>query len=135
MSYKKNGYNLILSTGAPLEYAEKIFDYLEVFDEFYSSTKQINNIGIEKLKRLKNNNINEFIYLGDSVKDFIIWDFCKKAIVVNLKRSKINKLYEKNIKVFNIIKTNQNTLKDYLKEIRIHQWSKNILIFVPISRS
>ncbi|MDB2387562.1 UbiA family prenyltransferase [bacterium] len=130
-NYKNKGNSIILSTGAPRKHAEQIYNYLNIFEEFYSSTNEINNVGIEKLKSLKKNNIDEFIYLGDSNKDFQIWNFCKKAIVVNLERKKINKLKKMGVKIYQEINTKQNTFSDFLKQIRIHQWLKNILLFVP----
>ena len=43
----------------------------------------INNVGDNKLEAIKNEVGDDFIYLGDSVKDLPIWLYCKKSILVS----------------------------------------------------
>ncbi|MEE9573101.1 MAG: UbiA family prenyltransferase, partial [Candidatus Neomarinimicrobiota bacterium] len=64
--------------------------------------------------------------------DTPIWEKSNKIIVVNPKTSIKNKIKKfNNIKVIN---TNRNIkkIKTLVKGLRIHQWAKNLLLFLPI---
>jgi 4-hydroxybenzoate polyprenyltransferase and related prenyltransferases len=131
--YKKNNYKIILSTGASSLNAHSIANHLALFDETISSDGKTNNIGYSKLDKIKSLVGNEFVYLGDSNADIPIWTFCKQAIIVNPNRSTTNRLKNKKVKILEIFK-NQNyfsKIKLIIKQLRVHQWAKNSLIFIP----
>ena len=80
-AYKKKGYKIIISTGAHKVFAEKISNYIDSVD-LIISTGSVNNVGINKLSILQKYLDDDFIYVGDSTKDFHVWNYCKKAIYV-----------------------------------------------------
>lgn len=130
--YKEKHFKIILSTGANSNYAEKVAEHLGFFDSVISSNKTFNNTGVNKLKKFISLNLKDFIYIGDSKSDMKIWEYCKNAIVVNISKSKITKLEEKNVNIIKSINNQESSfLRFLLKQIRIHQWAKNILIFFP----
>ena len=104
-NYIRKGYKIILATGATHLYADPIANYLGLFNEVIA-TNEINNIGQNKLDAIINEVGNDFIYLGDSIKDLPIWMHCKKAILIGNNRNIINNLYNNNIEIVEIVKKN-----------------------------
>ena len=129
--YKKEGYKIILATGAPVKYASKIFNYLNIFDELIATDSKINNIGANKLNSIKNRIGDDFIYLGDSKEDVKIWNHCKKAILVGKNFSIHNTLKQKNIDILEIVHLEKSFFRNLIRQLRVHQWSKNALLFIP----
>jgi len=129
--YKGKGYQILLATGASQKYAIPIANYLGLFDKVISTDNQTNNVGRNKLNAIKDEVGDNFIYLGDSKKDIPIWLHFKKAILVGAKTNIINKLIENNVEIIDIVKKEKSNFRILLKQIRIHQWSKNLLLFVP----
>ena len=130
-NYREKGYQIILATGAPDCYARPIANYLGLFDKVIATDIDINNVGGNKLEAIKNEVGDDFIYLGDSVKDLPIWLYCKKSILV---RDNINikkKLEKNSVEIIDIVKREKSILGVLLKQIRVHQWTKNLLLFVP----
>lgn len=125
---KENGIKIVLSSGASEIHVSKIAKKLGLFDHFHGTTKTFNNIGTNKLNLLLNNYGGNFIYLGDSKNDHVIWKRCKSAIVVGKYGKQLVKDDITIVKTFN---NNSMILRSALKQMRLHQWTKNLLIFVP----
>lgn len=126
---KNKGNKLVLATASNQNIANKIGDYLNIFDEVYGSSKDFN---------LKSKNKRDFLndkfgkgkysYIGDSSADLKVWKDSKFAYVINnglAKKHKIDNLKEE------IGDKPKSTLKLIIKEIRVYQWVKNFLLFIP----
>lgn len=130
-NYRDNGYQLILATGAPEVYASAIANHLGFFDNVISTVDKVNNIGNNKLRLIKEKVTGEFIYIGDSIKDLPIWVHCKKAIIIGNSIS-IKKILKSNsVEIVDVIKNKKYFRKIVFRQLRVHQWSKNILLFIP----
>ena len=130
--YKNDqGYQIILATGTPHNYAKPIANFLGLFDKVISTDNHTNIVGINKLNSIKNEVEGEFIYAGDSKKDLPIWLHCKKAILIGNNRKILKQLKSSNVEIIDVIKQEKCFVKLLFKQLRIHQWSKNILLFVP----
>ncbi len=131
-SYKKSGSEVVLCTASNTRLAEKIANYLKIFDMVIASDDKINNSGEYKLKNIKNFvGNNKFDYIGDSIKDLPVWKECSKAYVVSNSRF-IKKKLTTWKKEYSLIPCVNVTLKIIAKQLRVHQWIKNILIFLPL---
>ena len=128
---KREGFKIILSTGASYIYANSISGYLKIFDEVIATSEISNNVGKNKLTKIKEKIKTEFIYIGDSHKDIEIWNFCKYAIIVGDKiKSKI--IEQNGVEVLKVFHRNNNIYKSFFYQLRVHQWVKNFLVFIPI---
>ena len=109
----------------------QIANHLKCFDEFYG-TKNINLKSKVKLKKInevaKNRN---FYYIGDSFADLVIWKKAKKCFVVNPSSYLLKKIKKLNRSIEIIQSKNNNVLVEVITTIRVHQWTKNFLLFVP----
>ena len=128
-NYKKKGYQLVLATGSPYGYAKPIANYLGLSDKVIATGINRNNVGGNKLEAIKNEVGDDFIYLGDSAKDLPIWLNCKKAILVGYNRSIEKKLIFADVEIIDMIKEEKSFIKLLFRQLRVHQWFKNILLF------
>ena len=69
--------------------------------------------------------------MGNSRDDLAVWQNANKIITVDASR-KIRKKAENFGKPTEHIQSNRSLLASYLKLVRVHQWVKNLLIFLPI---
>ena len=130
---KKGGFTGLVTASNQL-LADKISKYLNLFDEAIGSTQKINLIGNNKAKFLKNHyGYKNFDYIGDSFKDLPVWQNSNKAITVNANHKLIKECEKVNSNFEHLdTKSNKKLFFNFLKIIRIYQWIKNLLIFVPM---
>jgi len=109
---------------------DQIASHLGLFDEVVASDYDLNLSG--KFKRdilvKKYGSIN-FEYIGNSRDDLPIWIEASKPFVINSK-SIVKALSRSDINSYELVDSDKSN--DWLKAIRIHQWAKNILVFVPL---
>ncbi len=135
---KSFGRKIYLVTAANEDFAKYIADKFEIFDDTFGSTTEINLKGKTKANFLKDKfGENGFIYAGNDSPDLEVWKFAKEIIIVKAPKSLIAET-KKRFSKKNIIVISENSkfkIKKFFKLIRLHQWTKNILIFVPLVMS
>lgn len=128
---KKSGRKIVLATASMPKIAKNIADYLGIFDEVLASEDNVNLRAENKRDKLiELYGKKGFDYIGDSKADLPVWEAADKAILVHPKK-RILKKAEKAGNVKLVFKHNYSKLKAVIKQIRLYQWIKNILIFVP----
>jgi 4-hydroxybenzoate polyprenyltransferase len=130
-SEKASGRELYLATGAHFTLAESIATHLDIFSGVFG-TNEKNRVGSHKYEVLRQKfGKNGFMYAGNSKEDLHVWKECEQAILVHPSfglegaARKVTNV----VKVFNKPKF---SLNPFLKCLRVHQWVKNALIFVPL---
>ena len=127
------GRELHLITAADYRVAKKIGEHLGIFSSIHGSLPRMNLKGKNKAKYIRDNLTSEYIYAGDSKSDLHIWKDCKRAILVGKNKSLEKELNRQSVLIEEKFQTQETkNLKLWIKALRIHQWSKNILIFVPL---
>ena len=74
---------------------------------------------------------NSYDYIGDSTADLPVWKSSNQAIAVGSNK----KVFSKLLKIkpdARIIEEGKSLPKQIIKAIRVHQWVKNLLIFLPL---
>jgi 4-hydroxybenzoate polyprenyltransferase len=126
------GRRLILCTASDRSIAEPIAKYLGIFDEVMASDGNVNLEGRNKAKALVEKfGQKGFDYAGNSTPDLEVWRHARKAIVVNASSqllSDVRVLAE----VEEVFEGLNSKLTIWAKALRIHQWLKNALLFVPL---
>jgi 4-hydroxybenzoate polyprenyltransferase len=128
-----NGREITLATASNQKLAEAVSDYLSIFKNVIASNKSLNLSGKnkrEKLESLFGN--NGFVYAGNGMVDLDVWAGADSAILVNPGRGVHNAIKCLNVDFTIFNNRAKNPLKHYLKAMRLHQWLKNILIFIPL---
>ncbi len=129
---KKRGRFLILATASHKYYAQAVAKHLGLFDHVEASCETTNLSSSRKADRLTTNYGEDgFDYVGNSKDDVKVWDKARTAFIVGKERA--GQMYLHNDNAFQIVETevNKPKWKIWLKAIRIHQWLKNSLLFVP----
>lgn len=131
-NYKAEKQDVFLVTGSHMLYAEKVADTLNLFDNVFA-TEQENLVSKSKANHLEQIfGKHKFDYIGDSSKDIPVWESSNKKYLVS--RNGKNKF--KNINFESIIRSSKHQSATYfIKQIRIYQWVKNLLIFTPVITS
>ncbi|WP_034817249.1 UbiA family prenyltransferase [Ensifer sp. BR816] len=129
---KADGREIYLVTAADQSIADNVVSYLGTFDGAKGSNGSSNLKGRHKLKWLQANFPQGFIYAGDSAADLPIFEAASGAVLVGNGVRYARQLRAAGVEVRTISPEKSNRVKDWLSELRIHQWSKNVLIFVPL---
>lgn len=126
------GRQIILTTATTQNIANSISEYLNMFDLVISSTDNFNNRSKNKSQILIDKfGFKNFDYIGNGYADLEVWKSSRNALVVSDNKSLIanaGKISE----VTKIFKpTNKSKIQLLIKQLRVFQWLKNILIFIP----
>jgi len=132
---KAKGRKIVLATASHNIYAEQIAEHLNIFDEIIATHANINLSAQKKAKALTDRyGIKGFDYVGNSHDDIAVWDVCRHAIIVNPDIGVVGKA-RKIGNITAIIQQKPTFFSSLVKALRLHQWTKNILIFVPLLAS
>lgn len=135
---RANQRQLILASASQEELLLRVNQHLQLFDKVIGSTQEVNLKGARKAQRLVTEfGEKGFDYVGDSDADLAVWRFSRRAIVVGeAQRRLLRKIKPEEITIADIgpgpISSNFNRLRSLIKALRIYQWAKNLLLFVPL---
>jgi 4-hydroxybenzoate polyprenyltransferase len=126
------GRKLYLATGADAGLAQRIADHLGLFEGVLASDGETNHTGNHKLASLQERFAEGFDYIGNAGPDVLVLAQSGEAMVANPTRSLRGQLRSRKIAVSHSFVDRAGAGKSFLKAIRLHQWAKNVLIFVPL---
>lgn len=128
------GRRLYLATGADMRIAQRIADHLGLFDEVLASDGRTNHIGNHKLATLQERFAGQgFDYIGNASADGPVLAQSGEAMVANPTRPLQAILRSRKIPVARNFDDRADFGSSFLRAIRLHQWTKNVLIFVPLA--
>ncbi|KPF81107.1 hypothetical protein IP70_24585 [alpha proteobacterium AAP38] len=128
---RSRGVKVYLATGANERIGRAVYDYLGLFDGLFASTPELNLSRQAKAELLvKHFGANGFDYIGNDHDDVPVWDQARHVYVVDPVRGLLH-LVTKRFPDHILISTRTATVSSYLRAVRVHQWVKNILIFLP----
>ncbi|MGP1681635.1 MAG: UbiA family prenyltransferase [Giesbergeria sp.] len=131
-SEKHTGRRLVLCTAADTQTAQAIAQHLGLFDEVIASDGQSNLAAVRKAARLAQQFGHQgFDYAGNSRDDLPVWQAAHQAIVVNAPSS-VLKAAQQLGNVSKVVAAIPPKARDISKMLRIHQWLKNLLLFIPL---
>lgn len=131
---RARGRHMVLATGAHEVIAEKVSAELQVFDEVLASSGDCNLTGERKREILeKRFGRNGFEYIGNSLDDVAVWRLCGSAIVAEPSLAarialRVLRLPTQEVEVPGAASTGRVLARC----LRLHQWSKNLLVLVPL---
>lgn len=128
---KAEGRQVFLASACNHIHAERIAGHLGCIDGVFASDESVNLSGIRKAERLlRAFGPKGFDYIGDSRADLPVWREARKAFVVDIGGERLRWLRRSGINA-TPIQGPKASVKTWLKALRIHQYAKNLLIFVP----
>lgn len=136
LSEKQAGRSLVLCTASDQRIADGIASHLQLFDEVMASDGETNLSGPNKAAALVARfGERGFDYAGNSRKDLPVWAQARKAIVVNAPSGlaqQARTCTEVEREFPQPLSSPSAWLWNWIKLIRVHQWLKNLLLFVPM---
>lgn len=130
---ERENSNLVLATASNEKYANAVAEHLGIFSEVIASTRKQNVSGPIKRDLLAERfGPKAFDYAGNAMSDIPIWAVSQSAILVNPERG-VKRSAERESEIIQIFEDRKaSKITFYLRAIRLHQWLKNILVFVPL---
>jgi len=129
---RTQGRKLILCTASDYSFANAISEHLGIFDEVMASDGTVNLAGKHKAEALEQRfGKSGFDYVGNSSADLVVWQLARRAVVVNASEGLVKKA-ENCCKVEEIFPSPAMGFTAWRRVLRVHQWMKNLLMFVPL---
>src|SRR5262245_25220086 len=128
---KRKGRRIVLATAAHRSIAEGVSGHLGLFDEVIATQNGRNLKGEAKLEAIRQKLGGDFVYAGDSAADTPIWKGAKAAVLVGVSPSTAEAI-RKAVPVEREFAAEEGGLAAWLRALRVHQWLKNLLLFVPL---
>jgi 4-hydroxybenzoate polyprenyltransferase len=129
---KKQNRSLILCTASDQSTANAVAKHLGIFAQVLASDGQANLAGASKAAVLVHRfGERGFDYAGNAMVDLAVWQHARHAVVVNAATG----LAEEAAKccvVEQKFPRHVATWTDGRRTLRLHQWLKNLLLFVPL---
>lgn len=130
-SARAEGRKVYIASASDQRYAEALAAHLGLFDGVFGSSNDVNLAGEAKAKKLCDEfGEGGFDYVGDAQIDEAVW---RKARMVYIANARPRHLAEVRAWAPGAQPVGQHTTswKSYLRALRVHQWLKNTLVFVP----
>ena len=126
------GRPVYLATAANAALAQRVADHLGLFTGVLASDGKLNLAGKNKLAAFRSQFGDNFSYIGNATPDLTLLQNCKEPMVANPTPGLRAALRKARITPVHTFSETASPLKAWLKAIRLHQWAKNVLIFLPL---
>ena len=131
-SEKASGRELHLATAAEQSVADAVALRVGLFTSAMGSGNGVNLKGRHKLEALVKRFPGGFSYAGNDRADLGVWSGASSMVFVNVGRATKGKAMRLGKPIEREFPRQSVSLNAWLKAIRLHQWSKNVLLFVPL---
>ncbi len=135
-SERESGRELALATASHVTFAQAVAAHLGLFDgRVYGSDARVNLKGARKVSLLvERYGARRFAYAGNSTADLPVWAEAHEAIVVNASSGLVRRA-QALAPVSRVFSAPVSWLRLLAKALRVHQWAKNVLVFIPVVAS
>lgn len=128
-----SGREIHLATAADEAVAARIASRFSWFNSVNGTTGDLNLKGQKKADRLQELFPDGFVYAGDSTTDLPVWRTAKAAIVVSPAASLHQAVAASGTPVERSFDNKLPVHAIWLKALRPHQWTKNLVVLVPVA--
>lgn len=125
----------VLCTASDAALAQGVAAHLGLFDEVLASDGTRNLAGRHKAEALRERYGEKgFDYAGNEYRDLHIWKHARRAVVVNANAG-LARAASDCCEVERVFEASGGGLRTWIKALRVHQWLKNLLVFLPLFTS
>lgn len=132
---KQKGRGIYLVTAGDRHLAERVAARFDLFDAVHASDGHTNLKGPNKRAHLQAAFPDGYAYAGDSRADLTVWREADSVVLAGATRGVAAKAHRLGKPVEAEFDTGGVSFKKWRKALRLHQWSKNALIFAPLMLS
>jgi len=129
---KQAGSTVHLVTAADQSVADGVAEHLGLFDSATGSDGTTNLKGARKARAIGQMFPSGYAYIGDCAADLPIWQQAREAVLVGGSPRLRRQLDRLGLSQIDTIPRSQPGLAAWLKALRVHQWSKNVIVLVPL---
>lgn len=126
------GRPIYLATAADTVLAERVAGHFGLFAGVLASSGSVNLAGKNKLAAFRERFGDEFTYIGNALPDATLLANCREPMVANPTAGLRAALAKSGVTPVRSFTDATPPFKAWLKAIRLHQWAKNVLIFLPV---
>ena len=126
------GHTIYLATASDHAIAERVAAYLGIFAGVIASDGVINISGESKLAVLREKFGERFCYIGNARPDAELLAACQTPMVANPNRALRSRLKSSGTVMTAGFYDRSHTFRNWITALRLHQWAKNTLLFVPL---
>ena len=130
---KHQGRRLVLATASHRSLAEQVAQHLQLFDEVLATEGHTNLKATAKTQALVSRfGEGGYDYVGNDWPDLKVWQHANTAHVVDASAALLTRVHAQG-NVGQVFDSNRpSPWMAMLKAMRLHQWMKNLLVFVPL---
>lgn len=125
------GRRIVLATAAHQSIADAVAGHLGLFEQTLATDGTTNLKGAHKLAAIKAAVGADFVYAGDSPADLTVWRSSSAAVVAGAPAALEARVRDM-VPVEAVFGGSGSTWRVWLHALRVHQWIKNVLLFVPL---
>jgi 4-hydroxybenzoate polyprenyltransferase len=126
------GRSIYLATAADKALAERVAAHLGIFTGVLASDGATNLAGNNKLAAFRRAFGEDFSYIGNARPDAPVLAACERPMVANPDGALLALLRRAQVAPVATFEDRSGRLKSWVRAVRLHQWAKNTLIFVPL---
>jgi len=131
----EEGRPRVLCSASDQSLVDAVAGHIGLFDQALGSDGQRNLAGHRKAAALVERfGTKGFDYVGNATVDLAVWKSARRAWVVN-GSSRLAAKAAAVCEVEHHMPDQRGGIKDWIKALRIHQWLKNLLVFLPLAAS
>ncbi|HEX4021870.1 MAG TPA: UbiA family prenyltransferase [Acidobacteriaceae bacterium] len=133
-----SGRTIVLATGADERVAQRVAGHLGIFQHVMASDGVTNLTGTRKLRLLQQRfGERGFDYIGNSTADLPLLAQAATAMTANptwwlRSRLNANLARNKDVQSAPAFQDRRSGFSSTLRALRVHQWAKNVLLFLPL---
>ena len=128
----ERGRRIYLATAADIGFAEQVAAHVGLFDGVLASDGTMNLAGKNKLVAFQERFPDGFSYIGNALPDRTLLQASHEPMVAN-PHSKLRSVMQRDgVVAHREFIDRRSGARSLLKAIRIHQWAKNTLVFLPM---
>jgi 4-hydroxybenzoate polyprenyltransferase/phosphoserine phosphatase len=129
---KSTGRPIYLATAADADTARRVAAHLGLFTGVLASDGHLNLAGKNKLHAFQSQFGDNFSYIGNALPDLSLLQHCQEPMVANPTPGLTAALRKARIAPIRTFEERVSPFKAWPRAIRLHQWAKNVLIFLPL---
>jgi 4-hydroxybenzoate polyprenyltransferase len=123
---------VVLCTASDMKLAAPVAAHADVFDDVIASDGNVNLSGSNKARVLVERfGEKGFDYIGNAPVDLAVWKHARGALVVEHGES-LSSAAARVTSVEKRFQVKHGGLRAWAKALRVHQWIKNVLVFLPL---
>jgi 4-hydroxybenzoate polyprenyltransferase len=126
------GRSIYLATAADRTLADRIAEHYPIFAGVLASDGALNLAGASKLNAFRERFGDRFSYIGNARPDVPALTHCAEPMVANPTAALMAGLRAAGVTPVHVFIDRASPVRAWLKAIRLHQWAKNTLIFLPM---